>query len=161
MYDDSYPKKRLGKNNPYYGCESCGVSDPQISGNLDNHAANCEWVRNRRIQLKQPLFLLKDDYYRIYPSEKNENGWPDAFAFIRCDGYWWCLFDGNYASVSLHNWGGTGPYNVVRISDKDDCSMFREFLSETEARQFIMDVLPNLLPLDVRGMIELYEFKPD
>lgn len=42
-YRDDYPKKRIGKGNPYYECACCGVSDPEINGRIEGHRVYCEW----------------------------------------------------------------------------------------------------------------------
>lgn len=42
-YDSNYPKKKIGHGNPYYCCLHCGVSDPQINGQLKNHLSTCEY----------------------------------------------------------------------------------------------------------------------
>lgn len=42
-YRDDYPKRKIGKGNPYYCCAQCGISDPQINGELKNHQPYCEW----------------------------------------------------------------------------------------------------------------------
>lgn len=41
--DFGYPKKKIGKGNPYYCCASCGISDPEINGNLKNHLPSCSY----------------------------------------------------------------------------------------------------------------------
>ncbi len=41
---DSYPRERIGGGNPYYKCSSCGASDPQINGKVQNHFSFCHWV---------------------------------------------------------------------------------------------------------------------
>lgn len=42
-YDSSYPTEPIGGGNPYYRCKYCKISDPQINGNLKNHANDCEY----------------------------------------------------------------------------------------------------------------------
>lgn len=42
-YHTDYPKKPLGKGNPYYGCRHCGRSDPEINGRLEGHATDCPY----------------------------------------------------------------------------------------------------------------------
>lgn len=36
MYYSDYPSKPIGKPNPYYCCAICGVSDPEINGQLES-----------------------------------------------------------------------------------------------------------------------------
>ena len=50
-YYSDYPKEPIGGSNPYYKCLACGVSDPQINGQLENHAKDCDWVIQKKIQL--------------------------------------------------------------------------------------------------------------
>lgn len=42
-YDTGYPKKPIGKGNPYYCCAYCGISDPQINGDIKKHAPWCKY----------------------------------------------------------------------------------------------------------------------
>jgi hypothetical protein len=42
-YYDDYPKEPIGGGNPYYCCSYCKISDPQINGELKNHAEWCEY----------------------------------------------------------------------------------------------------------------------
>lgn len=42
-YRSDYPKVPIGGSNPYYCCAECGVSDPQINGEIKNHMAFCAW----------------------------------------------------------------------------------------------------------------------
>lgn len=48
-YDDDYPKRKIGGGNPYWCCAYCGISDPQINGQIKNHASHCEY-RIRKLQ---------------------------------------------------------------------------------------------------------------
>lgn len=54
-YYTDYPKSRIGGGNPYYKCSSCGISDPQINGQLDNHADNCKWVEEKLKKIQKVL----------------------------------------------------------------------------------------------------------
>ena len=49
MYFSNYPKKPMGGGNPYWYCESCGRTDPEINGNLDGHMNHCAWAANTRV----------------------------------------------------------------------------------------------------------------
>ena len=42
-YCVDYPKKAIGKGNPYYRCAFCGVSDPEINGQIENHRPWCKY----------------------------------------------------------------------------------------------------------------------
>ncbi len=42
-YYCDYPKEPIGGGNPYYCCSYCKISDPQINGQLTNHAEWCEY----------------------------------------------------------------------------------------------------------------------
>jgi hypothetical protein len=42
-YYNDYPKEPIGAGNPYYCCSYCKISDPQINGQLENHAEWCEY----------------------------------------------------------------------------------------------------------------------
>lgn len=53
-YWTSYKKVRIGKGNPYYRCAGCGISDPQINGDIKNHAPGCS-----EVMLKLAEELLK------------------------------------------------------------------------------------------------------
>lgn len=39
----SYPTRPMGGGNPYYCCKHCGVTDPEINGDVDGHLTNCRW----------------------------------------------------------------------------------------------------------------------
>lgn len=50
-YNDSYPKKKHpDKSNPYYMCALCKVTDPQINGQIKNHAAWCSWRKKQELK---------------------------------------------------------------------------------------------------------------
>ena len=53
FYD--YDKEAIGGTNPYYMCSDCGVSEPQINGNLLNHYDTCSYRidKLREIDFKQ------------------------------------------------------------------------------------------------------------
>ena len=42
-YYNDYPTEPIGGDNPYYRCSYCKISDPQINGQLKNHAEWCEY----------------------------------------------------------------------------------------------------------------------
>lgn len=43
VYDHSYPSVPIGGDNPYYCCQYCGKSDPEINGLISNHSPLCAW----------------------------------------------------------------------------------------------------------------------
>lgn len=51
-YYTNYPKEPIGSGNPYYRCSFCGVSDPQINGNLNGHLDDCEWATKEKQKIK-------------------------------------------------------------------------------------------------------------
>lgn len=56
LFND-YPTKPIGGGNPYRCCVHCGVSEPAINGNLENHQ---EWCEYRKIKtLEQDLELAR------------------------------------------------------------------------------------------------------
>lgn len=50
-YFCDYTNEKIGGGNPYYKCSSCGISDPQINGQLKNHADYCLWAAEKFDQL--------------------------------------------------------------------------------------------------------------
>ena len=42
-YFTDYPKEPIGGKNPYYCCSYCKKSDPEINGQIKNHAEWCEY----------------------------------------------------------------------------------------------------------------------
>ena len=40
-YYVDYPKIPIGGSNPYWMCEHCHISDPQINGKISNHSKDC------------------------------------------------------------------------------------------------------------------------
>ena len=51
-YICDYPNRKIGKGNPYYKCVYCGVSDPEINGQLSNHASHCSWAMKKFEEIK-------------------------------------------------------------------------------------------------------------
>lgn len=54
IFWSDYKKKRISRSNPYYCCAGCGISDPQINGQIKNHSPGCP-----EVQLKLAEELLK------------------------------------------------------------------------------------------------------
>jgi len=44
MYHSDYPSKPIGKPNPHYCCAFCGIRNPEINGQLENHRPWCTWA---------------------------------------------------------------------------------------------------------------------
>jgi hypothetical protein len=67
-YDSGYENEPIGGGNPYYRCVHCKISDPQINGEVSNHAESCEYR-----QSKQGYVLtVSDSYdfgYELYSEE--------------------------------------------------------------------------------------------
>lgn len=42
-YRDDYPSVPIGGGNPYQKCAACGVSAPEINGDLSGHSRDCSW----------------------------------------------------------------------------------------------------------------------
>jgi hypothetical protein len=53
MYYSNYPTEPIGGGNPYYCCAKCGMSDPQINGQLDGHHDWCEWAIQKKKELEE------------------------------------------------------------------------------------------------------------
>lgn len=51
-YYNDYPKEPIGGGNPYYCCSYCKISDPQINGEIKNHAEWCDYRIKKLEQLK-------------------------------------------------------------------------------------------------------------
>ena len=49
-YYNDYPKEPIGGRNPYYCCSYCKISDPQINGEIKNHAKWCEYRIQKQTQ---------------------------------------------------------------------------------------------------------------
>lgn len=47
-YDSGYPNEPVGGSNPYYRCVHCKLTDPQINGDINNHAWHCEYRRQKQ-----------------------------------------------------------------------------------------------------------------
>lgn len=52
-YRHDYPSEPIGGGNPYWRCSSCGVSDPEINGQLDGHAEDCAWRINQEDKINR------------------------------------------------------------------------------------------------------------
>lgn len=51
MYHTDYPSEPIGEPNPYYRCAICGVSCPEINGQLENHRDWCSWAIKKSKEL--------------------------------------------------------------------------------------------------------------
>ena len=65
-YYNDYPKEPIGGDNPYYCCSYCGISVPQINGQLKNHAEWCEYriKKNGETEMTQIEDIKKEFYAR-------------------------------------------------------------------------------------------------
>jgi hypothetical protein len=52
-YYNDYPKEPIGGRNPYYRCVHCGISDPEINGEIKNHENWCEYRIRKEHEEKQ------------------------------------------------------------------------------------------------------------
>lgn len=50
--DYGYPTVPMGGGNPYYCCQYCGLTDPQINGILENHLSTCEYRQRRELEIQ-------------------------------------------------------------------------------------------------------------
>jgi hypothetical protein len=64
-YDSGYPTKPIGGSNPYYCCAHCGISDPQINGELNNHADTCVYRQQKQgyVLDGNDAFTFTDELY--------------------------------------------------------------------------------------------------
>lgn len=53
-----YPKVPVGGRNPYWCCEACGATDPQINGTLSGYFTGCSWVSQIKSELGTPKWLI-------------------------------------------------------------------------------------------------------
>ena len=51
-YHTDYPKEPIGGGNPYKRCAYCGISDPQINGEIENHADWCEYRKQKEAAMR-------------------------------------------------------------------------------------------------------------
>lgn len=66
IYDAGYPTVPVGGGNPYYACQYCGRTDPEINGILGNHSEHCEYRIRREKEISQQLV------YDSYPEKLRE-----------------------------------------------------------------------------------------
>ena len=54
-YHSDYPNEPIGGDNPYYRCSYCGISDPQINGELEGHLSTCEYriIKEQELRIKE------------------------------------------------------------------------------------------------------------
>jgi hypothetical protein len=83
-YDADYPKKPMGGGNPYYACAYCGITDPQINGNIKNHSTFCEYRKFKEFGVA----LTHDGYGNEIPKEPGQNlSWEDKSAILLAEGW--------------------------------------------------------------------------
>ena len=51
-YYSDYPNEPIGGGNPYYRCQHCGVSDPEINGRLEGHRESCEYRLKKEAEVR-------------------------------------------------------------------------------------------------------------
>lgn len=64
-YYSDYLRQRISRNNPYSACAYCGVSDPAINGQLENHLAGCEYRQLKELGLQLELANLEIECLKI------------------------------------------------------------------------------------------------
>jgi hypothetical protein len=64
-YYFDYPTKRISRNNPYHACAYCGISEPAINGQLENHSEYCEYRRLKELSLQLELANLEIECLKI------------------------------------------------------------------------------------------------
>jgi hypothetical protein len=69
-YYNDYPKKEISKNNPYYCCAFCEVSEPAINGDLKNHLEFCQYRKFKELEEENELLKLEIDVLRLELNEK-------------------------------------------------------------------------------------------
>lgn len=62
-YRSDYPKRKIGKNNPYWMCADCEVSDPEINGEIGNHRPECRWRKEQESHISTDELL---DFINIF-----------------------------------------------------------------------------------------------
>lgn len=81
MFND-YPTKPIGGRNPYYCCAYCGVSQPAINGNLENHLEWCEYRRLKTLEQELELARLEIECLKLdaqKPVYCVALAWPSEF----------------------------------------------------------------------------------
>ena len=83
-YDSNYPKKRMSGSNPYYACAYCGITDPQINGNIKNHASYCEYKQFKEFGTP----FTHDGYGNQVDKEPGDTlSWEDKSAILLAEGW--------------------------------------------------------------------------
>lgn len=84
IYDDDYPKKSNRGENPYYSCAYCGMSDPQINGNVKNHSTYCQYRQFKEFGLP----LTHDGYGNEMPKPLGFYlSWDDKIEILSAEGW--------------------------------------------------------------------------
>ena len=74
-YYSDYPSKPIGGGNPYYCCSFCGISDPQINGDLEGHAEHCEYRISKLAAIENKALIEKvfaEDIARLETISKED-----------------------------------------------------------------------------------------
>ena len=64
MFND-YLTRPIGGGNPYQCCSYCGVSQPAINGNLENHLEWCEYRRLKTLEQELELARLEIECLKL------------------------------------------------------------------------------------------------
>lgn len=89
IYDADYPKKPMCGGNPYYACAYCGITDPQINGQVKNHSKQCEY----RLFKEHGTALTHDGYGNTIEAVKETISWKDTTELLQAEG--WTVFSQN------------------------------------------------------------------
>lgn len=81
-YDADYPKKPMGGGNPYYSCAYCGITDPQINGQVKNHSKQCQY----RLFKEHGTALTHDGYGNPIQTVKEPIRWEDTMQLLQSEG---------------------------------------------------------------------------
>jgi len=67
-YRSDFPTEPIGGGNPYYKCSYCGISVPEINGELTGHDEDCEWRKKEEEKIslenlmKSWMIRIKESY---------------------------------------------------------------------------------------------------
>lgn len=64
-YYNDYPTEPIGGGNPYHCCAYCGVSQPQINGELKNHLEHCMYRKFKELEEENELLKLELQVMKI------------------------------------------------------------------------------------------------
>lgn len=71
---EDFPKEPIGGTNPYQRCKHCKRSVPEINYALEGHSTDCEYRKNKEMELLSKLkpnkSTVKTVKFKPYPHEK-------------------------------------------------------------------------------------------